>query len=630
MNLVSQLLTALLSAAVVLIGGIALAMWLPKMRFALLAFFAFVVIAPLLIISGNYARSMGWMDEALNAVWPDGAIRTANASGCNEMRAQALQIVDRNGTEVPGGAAVKFLRCSVQTVANIAQPTSKVQVYDAAKCWRPGQPMPDTTLCYKLAFLEFRRDGVLRSQAQLTALKVEVADWTLHHPGQDIFTIEYIHGWRHDARIGDNDVRRLRVIASYAASNLDERCRITGQHCGALVLAVYVGWPGSVGYDGDTDLATALNAPSFPERKRVSDTIGTGILHTLDTVYAAVHPAGTASATLLLAHSLGGNVVLSAAGPRVERVLARASRVDDAKRLDRVLDGRLGLPADLTVLLNPAAEERKLRVLRAKMAAFMRSPGSAPQRWPITTAPRLILLASRCETPPGVSYDDGAAKAFVDACDNVVESVFPLSQKYAARLDSVDDYNGVGHTPILDPRFRPSASHFLEINFQANGANPTKTSYANAHDTRWRCFPEPGWLYRARARGGAVDRLGASGSTVQSNYWDTGPGAKEITLGRLADVGLPGQANIQFGYPARRGTRPSAVQPYDPIWSVDADPTAIVGHGGIASASLTCAYTKLLFDDPARDADPDKFRAQNRIDFFKRNPAGTPVVRSRP
>jgi hypothetical protein len=620
-NLVALLLTFTLSYAALLVSGIALAVWLPKLRVVFLAIFALITIVPLIVISGNYARSIGWLDEALNTVWPDGPIRKANASGCDQMRSKAIQLVDKDGAEDVRGVAVKLLRCSVQTVVNIPNAPALLQTYDAGECWRDRQSMPDRNLCYKLAFLEFRRDGALRSKEQLAVLKAEVADWIRQHPGQDIFTIEYIHGWRHDAEIGDGDVRRLRVIASFAAANLSERCRVTLRRCGALVLAVYIGWPGSVGYDGDTKMAAALNAPSFPERKRVSDTIGNGILRTLDELYVAIHPTGTASSTLLLAHSLGGNIVLSATRARMKVSLALAARSPDEERLNKSVVGRLGLPADLTVLLNPASEERKLRELRADMALFLNPPGKPRQVWSITTAPRLMLLASRCEVPLGASYEHGTAKAFMDACDDVVESVFPLSQKYAERKTDVDDFIGVGHTPILDPRYRPSASHFLEVNFQNNGSNPTTTSYAKAHDVRWRCFAEPGWLYHARARGVALDQFGAKGSKVQSRYWDTGPGKKDITLGRLADVGLPGQANIQFGYPSRRGTRATDVQPYDPIWSIDADPTAVSGHSGIASASLTCAYIKLLLDGPTLDKDPNEFRESNRKDFLRLNRA---------
>jgi hypothetical protein len=109
----------------------------------------------------------------------------------------------------------------------------------------PGNP----SLMYYLSFLEFQENGepvqygedkqlLKRSQFQvlLTHLK------TQREAGRQNFILAFIHGWRHDARIGDENVKNTRLLAAYLTSFLEQRCVKYQRYCKVAVTAVYFGW----------------------------------------------------------------------------------------------------------------------------------------------------------------------------------------------------------------------------------------------------------------------------------------------------------------------------------------------------------------------------------------------------
>ena len=59
------------------------------------------------------------------------------------------------------------------------------------------------------------------------------------------FVVVFIHGWRHDARIGDQNVADLRLYAAHAARFIAQRCPLEPRYCDMQVTAIYVGWRGA-------------------------------------------------------------------------------------------------------------------------------------------------------------------------------------------------------------------------------------------------------------------------------------------------------------------------------------------------------------------------------------------------
>ena len=124
-------------------------------------------------------------------------------------------------------------------------------------------------LFYNLAFVEFREDGspyelikdlgqpysldelssrvrfVNRDKREpITQLRA-VTNLLRQTPGRN-YVVVFIHGWRHDARIGDDNVAALRTYAAHAARFLKERCHAGEQEqCDRVVTAVFIGWRGA-------------------------------------------------------------------------------------------------------------------------------------------------------------------------------------------------------------------------------------------------------------------------------------------------------------------------------------------------------------------------------------------------
>src|SRR6266851_2389938 len=124
-------------------------------------------------------------------------------------------------------------------------------------------------LFYNLAFVEFREDGspyelikdlgqpysldelssrvrfVNRDKREpITQLRA-VTNLLRQTPGRN-YVVVFIHGWRHDARVGDDNVAALRTYAAHAARFLKERCHAGEQEqCDRVVTAVFIGWRGA-------------------------------------------------------------------------------------------------------------------------------------------------------------------------------------------------------------------------------------------------------------------------------------------------------------------------------------------------------------------------------------------------
>ncbi|MCP3395597.1 hypothetical protein [Bradyrhizobium sp. CCGB20] len=124
-------------------------------------------------------------------------------------------------------------------------------------------------LFYNLAFVEFREDGSpyelikdldkpysieeLSSRVRFVSAnkrepitQLRALTNLLRQTAGRNYVVAFVHGWRHDARIGDDNVAALRRYAAHAARYLKERCRAGEQEqCGRVVTAVYIGWRGA-------------------------------------------------------------------------------------------------------------------------------------------------------------------------------------------------------------------------------------------------------------------------------------------------------------------------------------------------------------------------------------------------
>ena len=303
---------------------------------------------------------------------------------------------------------------------------------------------PDApALSYDLAFVEFQEDGkpyALRescsgaspncvdegyglvargAQYQLEALLDHLCqrrpDGTCG--GGPHYVIAFVHGWRHDASIGDSNVGELRHYAAHAARFLRQRAQ---GGPAARVTAVYIGWRGA-----RTDetwlrrqwrgfgawVGTGLAVFSLFDRKPVSEAIAPSALSALRAIEQtlglaqpiASQPAPThgANRMIVFGHSLGGNL------------LATALRDDLVKAVARHQPGAY-FPAplgDLVVLINPAAEATKWTDVqravwrRIAISASERRPGDEYEQghrfFRADQRPVLISATAARDWPPG-------------------------------------------------------------------------------------------------------------------------------------------------------------------------------------------------------------------------------------
>jgi hypothetical protein len=245
-------------------------------------------------------------------------------------------------------------------------------------------------LKYNLAFLEFTEAGLpiefsengvrLTGKTQLQ----ELLDFLrkVQAPGKNKtnFIISFVHGWRHDASLGDGDIRKLRVFAAYTAGFLAQRCETDESFCQYEVTAVYVGWRGArldenwlgkkIGTPGAILDAIFGQLPALLtlfDRKPVSERIGPAIVSALRQIDRVIYDRDKMSdqnwkqrpesRMVTFGHSLGGNA------------LASALREEFVQRIRRHNpNANMAAPfGDLIVLLNPASEASNWTALQRAM-----------------------------------------------------------------------------------------------------------------------------------------------------------------------------------------------------------------------------------------------------------------------
>ena len=263
------------------------------------------------------------------------------------------------------------LRCAIQ------QHTVKWNLRYSATS-RPRLQSPrDAQPRYHLAFLEFKEngdpysltdaDGVPYPPEKLAETKkvgqIEALARHLWKYTGNNFVIVFIHGWRHNADLGDGNVADLRVYAARVARHLTHRCEIEGRYCGAHVTAVYVGWRGArvneeflarnFGFLGE-QFAQIAAIPTLFDRKSVSESVAPYVVSAVRAIDANVEK-DKGDRVIVFGHSLGGNMLLTGLTETFVKQAERhafATQGADAP----IMKSPIG---DLVILINPASEAEK-------------------------------------------------------------------------------------------------------------------------------------------------------------------------------------------------------------------------------------------------------------------------------
>ena len=251
---------------------------------------------------------------------------------------------------------------------------------------------PIGPISYYLSFLEFQESGRLAEKgldgSVLARSQLDVLEDHLKRQKNN-YVLVFIHGWRHDARIGDDNVANARVYAAHAASALDYRCKTTGKDCDYTVTAVYVGWRGArvderaIEAFADRNLSFLgrkfsglfkIAVGDIPaaltlfDRKPISERIAPSVVASLRHVDRLLKQrnveASKADRMIVIGHSLGGNILATGLN----------SAMIEQIRLHKpgeILQSPLG---NLVIMLNPAAEAWKWTSLQREMRQRVRFP----------------------------------------------------------------------------------------------------------------------------------------------------------------------------------------------------------------------------------------------------------------
>jgi hypothetical protein len=349
--------------------------------------------------------------------------------------------------------------------------TCMVQVHQV----EPPKDKPESDrLRYYLGFLEFAENGAPADvDADDRVLKTRQLDALVAHLrhqrqlGNHSYVIAFVHGWRHNAGIGDSDVAKLRLMAAYTASFLRQRCLELERDCNTVVTAVFLGWRGArideryasraLGPRVGQYLDAAFGMPpallTLFDRKPVSERVGPAAVTALRRIDAITFDRtgtgwkrDTQSRMIVFGHSLGGNM------------LATTLRETMLDRIARHVPGTAMTPpfADLIVLLNPASEASNWTVLQRAMRERVRflypmREGNAPAEiardtkdiedghkfYPVNQPPIYVTLGSANTWPAG-----GIRKADVKYLHRQIFGDRPLSTSPEAAASTAAPQSG--------------------------------------------------------------------------------------------------------------------------------------------------------------------------------------------
>lgn len=227
---------------------------------------------------------------------------------------------------------------------------------------------------YTLSFIEMPEIGS-------KLLKPQQLDDLTDHLGksdQDVVFV-YVHGWRHDADIGNRDVRKFRTMLNYTRSALNSRCIDAGEYCKSQLTGVYVAWRGrsfpeptsgklkwltspfafATAWDrkrqseklaGGYSPAVGANKQEIKRRARIAEASVIGqVLRKINDKVDTRQGDRKADKLMILGHSYGANML---ATYMQNKTLNAISEHKNGAYLQPII-------GDLVVLLNPAAEAEK-------------------------------------------------------------------------------------------------------------------------------------------------------------------------------------------------------------------------------------------------------------------------------
>ncbi|MGH1329872.1 MAG: hypothetical protein ACRBBK_03255 [Paracoccaceae bacterium] len=545
-------------------------------------------------------------------------------------------------------------------VSRAAQTTADLPLDWAQMAAQAGAPLKDADR-YHLSFVEMADSGKLHHPEQLDDLAAHLQ--AEDRAGRQNYVFAFVHGWRHDAALGDRDVKKFRVLLGYTRSFLNTRCIERGEYCNAALTGVFISWRGRafaepvLAAEGNFNPLAVLSAPTFFDRKAQSEAHASGQAPLLDKILTRIEDQlkldqanPQADKMLIFGHSFGGNMLATLLEKRA--IKAISAHPPGTARGGQVMPPLAG---DMVVLINPASEAAKWTSLQREMrAAFgmddtqnyitaTKNGATDPTRYrnlaawrrqfPQAQRPTYIAITSTDNWPQG-------KRAGAFDFDTPTGVFFPFAQGLAGKR-SPEERSTIGH---LEPRYHPDTLNILdgppvgtthELSVNAKPARAARYRHASDPDLAW-CDAANGWLAQVRKDQRA---LGWS----HGDAWDYG-----LTYGE-AEQKLVAAENIARGRnPAsvqwRHGINTAAkeglwsvVPGNAPFWNVRAQDNAVRNHAGYQNYPLWCALNQLVLDDVTSQRIVDQnvrevLKAEQTFDALVATGAATAdaEIRSRP
>jgi hypothetical protein len=315
---------------------------------------------------------------------------------------------------------------------------------------KPSGLYTDNTPYEKLSAIEFDEQGDLWSSAQVRAAKAMIRS------SHDPLLVVFIHGWHNNARPDNGNLQSFNQLLKQLAKRANAQ--------GSEVVGVFIGWRGlAIERQWDkTGVGLLARYLSFYSRKNDTDLVaGIPLTKSLYSLASAAHAKG--GHVIFIGHSFGGRIL--------EKALAQAIVGQTAADPE----AEVILPADLTLLINPASEAITAR--RLKLAL---------QDWSQPT-PAIISVTSVGDTDTSTWWTLGMGAA-----------TLTKSRSYRHYSDGSDQRDYVvttaGHSPILLDReisplplqAPPPAEDAAKWNFQFATVNQFRSA-----NTWWRIQETP-------------------------------------------------------------------------------------------------------------------------------------------
>ena len=268
-------------------------------------------------------------------------------------------------------------------------------------------PGPD----YKLAFVEFGEQGSYQDTSQLD----NALDLIKRTPRPVVVT--YVHGWHNNADSADARDKFPTML-----QELGQSAAIRAAHF--QVIGVFLGWR------GEFVTAPVLRQLTFYNRKAAAERLASNYdcfdaIAAISEAAHKYHPVGS-QYSILVGHSFGGLVV--------ERSVAHAINAE----MHGHADSEKSLPADLILLLNPAADS----ILARQMISALYARHIPDNRQLV------VSLTSTADDATGMWFPAGTNLA---ATTKVFDKIRVPSPERAPHLESERTFftSTPGHNPFL-------------------------------------------------------------------------------------------------------------------------------------------------------------------------------------